>query len=186
MRFNSMEHVEKFIRTGKFPSIHDDIFHAVSEVHEAFECASDLGCCTGLLSQRLISAGIARSVIGVEPNAAYLQHAVRNARITYLNYGLSRATVDDFISRVITNRVELIVARRVFPEISETSGVDFVRELSSLFHRYGVRYIAVEGRKQVQNPKNKLYSIEREIECFENSFETLLTYNNCVILKRKG
>lgn len=182
MRFDDDKYVKDFVAYGIFPKIHDNIIDTVSMV--SCDVAIDLGSCTGLLSARLIENGYKR-VIGIEGNPAYLKKAVKHSGVTYSNFYITEENLGKLETLLDTHKVEMIVARRVFPEICDTGGLDLVKRLAVIFDKHKVKFITIEGRIDSKNAVNKLHNIDSEVKMFNGYYDEYVAHKNCRILKRK-
>lgn len=182
MRFDDDEYLNIFYTTGKYPKIHDDIF----SMHKVVECKNviDLGCCTGLLSHRLST--VYNSVIGIEPSEKYLKKAVKSAKIKYKNMSINDETIDTLKDIILDNKIDGIYCRRVVPEIYETGGMELVKKFIEVLYNNGVEFVVLEGRKSNRNAINPLKSIVEENKVFNGYYETVASYRNCRVLRRRG
>lgn len=183
MRFDSVEHLETFNKTGEYPKIHDDIFKLIkSKELSACKTAVDIGCCVGLISSRLVTEGY-ESVVGIEGNKNYIEKAIKDERISYKNYYVCGDTLDRL--KEDTVGIDVVIARRVFPEISEGGGVEIIKTISKLLHDNGVKYIVLEGRKKVSKPTNKLYTAKIEAMYLSEFYKPVSAYKDCILLKKR-
>lgn len=177
MRFDSIEHVIEFNKTGRYPKIHQPVFDILPDV--AGMTAIDLGSCFGLISRRLVDVGC-KQVLSLEGNTSYLNKAIRHPQIKWLEYYITRANLNRF--RADLTGVNIVIARRVFPEISESENVAFVEELSTVLAEKGVKYILIEGRKKTKHPVNKLFSAQQEAQCFQKDYRVQKIEKDCILL----
>ena len=63
--------------------------------------------------------------------------------------------------------------------------ISVVYDLVKLLYEVGVEEIVLEGRVVVKKPTNKLYSIEKEIECFDKYFKLVAKNKECAYLVRR-
>lgn len=180
MRFDSEEYLKDFYSNGRYPKIHDDIFSLDSYVRGLN--VIDLGCCTGLLSRRLAESH--PLVVGIEANRKYLAKAVKHENIRYVNLKINFDTLRDLEKIILRYNIKCVFARRVFPELWETGGNELVDRVKTLFYRYGVEYIVLEGRKSNSNAVNPLRNANTEAFWLESEYKTIETYKNCVVMKR--
>lgn len=181
MRFDAPEYVEQFEKTGKYPAIHNDIFYMDKYLKSFPGAVLDLGCCTGLLSRRLMQNH--EIVLGVEANENYLTRAVPGPK--YFNLKVSEDTLAKLGDIIRSNGVKIIFARRVIPEIYDTGGFDLVNSLVELFYKNGVNYVVLEGRKPTKNATNPFHGITQEIKSFQNYYNVVRVRRNCVLLKAR-
>lgn len=169
-RFDSEDYLTEWRDGRTFPPIHDGIY-ALAEKHLPLgETVVDLGACTGLLSRRL-SDVLGLDVIAVEPH-----HASRLRGARYGTWGdrihvhtlpiSSKAGIGHFRTLLTVTKPTAIVARRVFPEIYESTELvepgswdDFVAALNAST----VTMIIVEGRKFSTRTTHPLGNLDLEI-----------------------
>jgi SAM-dependent methyltransferase len=178
-RFSDDKHIKNLLEYGTYPKIHDDIFY-LSKFIEA-DNVLDLGCCTGLLSNRL--ANIYENVIGIEANKSFLNKAIKKDNIFYFNIKINNSTLDKVKDIIHKYNIDTIFARRVFPELYTTGGTELLNNLSTLFFTSRINYIVLEGRKPVKNATNPYNTLDREIEIFKKHYTEYIRYKNCSILK---
>jgi len=175
MRFDDLEYVKQYNKTGKFPKIHDDI--ALLDEYVPEGVVLDLGCCTGLLACRLAQKH--KHVIGIEPNKQYLANAVRKENVNYVNLKICEQNMEQ-LKEILNNwNVTCVYARRVLPEICDAGGTKLVRSMLAMFKDCGVKHIVIEGRKCSKNSTHLLKSIEREKEMFSGLYVNIHNYKNC-------
>lgn len=180
MRFDSDEYLRDFYEKGKYPKIHDDIY--TLDHHVRGLNVIDLGCCTGLLSRRLAESH--PLVVGIEAKRKYLAKAVKHENIRYVNLKINFDTLRDLERIILKYNVKCVFARRVFPELWETGGVELVDRVKTLFYRCGIEYIVLEGRKSNSNATNPLRDADTEAFWLEREYKAIETYKNCVVMKR--
>lgn len=182
MRFDDDRYVNDYLLTGKYPKIHQNIIDTVNIIGGK-GTAIDLGCCTGLLSAWLLDIGFEK-VFGVEGNEDYLTRAVKRDGIVYEPYYITYETLNRMEKLLQENKVEMVVSRRIFPEIGDTGGVKLVRALGELFYKYKVPYITLEGRLDRESATNILHNADKEVEQFTGIYKEIHRYKNCRILER--
>ena len=182
-RYSSSEYVYDYKAKGIFPRIHNDIFNMVKENVKG-KRAIDLGSCTGLISIRLVEQAGFEFVAGLEGNISYLEKAIPNDKVTYFNFYVTKENMDKLKEVIVKNGITVVVGRRVIPEIGERD-ISVVYDLVKLLYEVGVEEIVLEGRVVVKKPTNKLYSIEKEIECFDKYFKLVAKNKECAYLVRR-
>jgi len=176
MRYNSREYVNDYLTYGTFPKIHDDIFYIAKRVPDASGLnAIDLGACTGLLTIRMSS--VFKSVTGIESCEDYAGK-LQDAKIKV--FKITPKTVSEF-GAVIAG-YDIIIARRVFPELYDAKVVYFLPEI---FYKAGIKYILLEGRKRVKRPTNPLSNADLEAQVFSEYYTVVDSYNDIRLLRRK-
>lgn len=185
MKYDAQEYVDAFNQEGKYPRIHDNIFDVCKQFIPLNENVMDLGACTGLLSMRLVQQGVARQVVGLEPNKNSLKRAVKHPDIDYYNFGVSLTDMSK-VCRVLQNyQVGAVVARRVFPEIVEHAGIEAVKEFGRVASKYGVDLIVLEGRVQTKRATNMLNSADVEVKALAAYYEQIAVHGNVRVMKRR-
>lgn len=164
MRFDDPAYLDAYRDRGEFPRIHYIITRAALAVTEPGDLVMDLGACTGLITRALADKD--RRVLAIEPS----RRAVQLGK-DYGTWGgcmvsgiqVNRATVMDVVRMARDQGVTTVVARRVFPEISESIGVDGVSDFAAALVDAGVRQFVVEGRVPNSRATNPLSNVGREV-----------------------
>ena len=180
MRFNDEGHINNVLRHGKYPKIHDDIFHISKYV--LADNVMDFGCSTGLLALRLSTRF--ENVVGVDASFVAVSKAIEKENVSYRGLKITEDTIDELKLMLVQNKITGLFARRIIPEIWETGGQELVNSLVDAFYNSGVEYIAVEGRKPVKNPKNVLHNVDKEIEVFKGKYRVVAVHKNCRVLRK--
>ncbi len=183
-RFNDLQRVAHFKSTGRFPSIHDDIIHAVKEYTGDSKRCLDVGCCFGLLSARLVLECGKERIVGLEGNRTYLQNAIQLPQISYQSAYITKANLWAVSKLIASNRLNLVIARRVFPEIYDGIGHDGIKELARLFGISGIEKIVLEGRVNSGRSSHPLRSKEQEALSLSPYYSIKHEYKNCLVLER--
>lgn len=181
MRFDDDGYLKAFYELGEYPKIHDNIFKLDRFVKGTN--VIDLGCCTGLLARRLVRTH--NTVVGIECNKNYLARAVKHDRIKYENLKVDFDTLQALAEIIKGNNIECVYARRVIPEIYETSGFELVSALAETFYKNGVKFLVIEGRKSSRNAVNPLSSVEKEIAALQTYYYVSEKIGNCVLMERR-
>lgn len=183
MGFDSIKYVGAFHLGGGFPAIHDAIGAMLKAHVEAPAAFVDIGACTGLLSMRALSVGLARGIC-VEGNAKYRQQAVKDPRLEWFPHYVTSATLPA-LGRTLKERlVTVAIARRVFPEIELTER-GLVARAAEVLRESGVRKLFVQGRVPTRNPASTLSTIHLEVEALSRSFRALKVVGQCAYLVAK-
>lgn len=180
MRFDDVEYITHYHKTGEYPKIHDDIFSM--DKYVPVGNVMDLGCCTGLLSNRL--AAKHNLVVGIEANKKYLDNAVQKSNVHYYNTKITQETLSDIEKLVKKHKINVVYARRVLPEICDAGGVTLVQDLLRMFRENGVEYIVIEGRKCNSKSTHILKSVEQEKLLFSGLYKCSHTHNQCAIFAK--
>ena len=180
MRFDDDKYIEDFVKYGKYPKIHDDIYYLDQFIGNV--PVLDIGCCKGVLSIRLAQKH--DIVVGIEVNPNYIKKAIHHDNVNYYNLKIDFKTLNDIAHIIKKHGIKCAFARRVFPEIYETGGLELVHKLSEVLYENDVEHIVLEGRKPSKNAKNKLYNIEQEIIALDKHYACIKRYKNCALLKR--
>jgi len=123
LRYNSIEHLQIFQRTGKFPAVHAPFIAFV-----AAYCRSDRLCSLGsglALDAQEIHEKLGKYVIGIEKIPRY-NSAARDHGITIplIDFRVLASTFDDFAAIMQEHRIEAFVCRRnvdMWHEIGDNS-----------------------------------------------------------------
>lgn len=181
-RFADQKYIDEYKEKGIFPKIHDDIFNLVSGTAMR-DVTMDLGSCTGLLSVRL--AGVMPAVIGLEGNRNYVKRSVEHDRVKIENLYVTAENLAAIEKIIKDNKVRIVVARRVLPEIAETGGIQLVKDMAKMFHAAHVEEIFIEGRKASKNATNPLSDMMKEAKALSEYYQPLMKHKNCLGLVRK-
>lgn len=181
MRFDDDKYIEDVKLYNKYPKIHNDIFYLSNYIQA--NNVLDIGCCTGLLSHRL--ANVYNYVIGIEANKKFIEKAIPKDNVNYINLKINSDNLNKLKDIILNNNIEVIFARRVFPELYDTGGIELLDSLCDIFNNCNIQYIVIEGRKPVRNAKNPLNTLDEEIKHFSKFYVQHKKYKNCCILKRK-
>lgn len=181
MRFNDDKYVYDVLNYNKYPKIHDDIFYLSNFID--VDNVLDIGCCTGLLSHRL--SNIYKNVIGVEANKTFIDKAINKDNVKYINLKINNKNLSKLEDILISNNIEAVFARRVFPEIYDTGGIDLLNNICDMFYKCNLKYIVIEGRKPTKNAKNPLNILDKEMQIFSKYYIEYKRNKNCCILKLK-
>jgi hypothetical protein len=184
MKYNDPQHIKNYETSGIFPMIHDQIFSAIKRAAAVSQPVLDLGACLGLLSARMIEGKVTKKVFAFEPSQKALDIAIKKPEITYFKMGVTRSNIPKMFGFMIQNEVGTIVARRVFPEIAETQGVETVKEFGKAAYKAGVRKIVLEGRKQSSRSTATLKNADLEAECFSPFYKVIESFKDIRVLER--
>jgi hypothetical protein len=182
MRYDSPEHIETYKSTGQFPKIHDTLAALIEDNIKPGKTAFDLGSCYGLMTIRLVSELGWAQALGIEGNINYFRKVIPRDNVLYLNMKITEESLDKELGSLFhTLNPELVVARRVFPEINEQNPKALLK-LADMCKAFGTA-IALEGRNPHHQPTNALSSAEREVAIFKDKgYEVIAKAKNCYIL----
>ena len=184
-RFDDDKLLKAFFESGQYPKIHDNICVLVKRTSTGLKRVADIGACHGLLSHRLLTECDKEFVLAVEGNKKYLVNATKHSDLCYYNKYVLPSNLDELRSTLKEHRINLVVARRVLPEICDAGGVNLVSEFASMLHEVGVEQIILEGRVNVPNPKNRLHTVEHEAIAISDYYAPVMTFKNCMALERR-
>lgn len=181
MRFNSKEHIQTYVDTGKFPAIHSPLVSLAVE-HLNGRRGLDLCCSHGLLGEQLHKRH-GFYMVGVDADAKSVALAKDNS-ITMDIYQIKlKAETFPVIFKLIQEKMlDVLIARRCFPELFGENlqlGKSFFAELS----KSGVKEIALEGRVQTLKATNPLASLDGEIALAINYYSVKIRQGNTAILQ---
>lgn len=183
MRFDDDKHLIEYYKYKQYPKIHDDIYNVSRKINPNNNVI-DLGCCFGLLSDRLASHF--NKVIGIESNYSYLERAIKNPKISYFNLKVTDESIADFENLIKREYIKVLVARRVIPELYETGGFELLYLFIKMLYNNKIEYIVLEGRKPTKLATNPLSNIDKEASIFNKYYKLEYKYKNCALLRRKN
>lgn len=179
--FHDDAHVDNYLKTGRFPKIHDAIFGVIREYAPFHKTAVDLGACYGLISNRLIQEIKVDQVIAVEGNKTYLNKFVSNNRIKVVQDYISGDTAGAIGETIKEAGATLLVARRVFPEI----GPEWAALAREAFYSAGIETIVLEGRKPTSKATNPLHNADKECGVLAPRFRVIAARGDVRVLERR-
>lgn len=184
MRFDAHEYVDTWKATGRYPAIHDDIFHAI----QSFMCgksALDLCCSTGLLGTRVLKK-LGVNVIGLDADTKAVDYAKQaGIPIEIINATLARKNMKDLAQLCQTNKIDTLLARRCMPELFGDD-LEAGRKFSDLLSLAGIKEIFIEGRISSSRSVNNLSGIKQEVELFTNNYKVARVYKNVAYLRSEN
>jgi hypothetical protein len=184
-RYDSQEHLDNFIKTGTYPKIHDDICILISNCADEQEPFIDIGCSIGLLSHRLVTKVKFSESDSLDMNKVSLDKAVKHKNIHYHYMPINLNSLDLLGDLIYSRGSTLAVCRRVLPEIWEYGGDELITKFVETLYKNGINKIALEGRKQVKNPTNKLYNIEKEVNACSEYYKLFKSYKECALIVKR-
>lgn len=190
-RFDDDKLLKVFSESGQYPKIHDNICVLVKRTSSGLKRVADIGACHGLLSHRLLTECDKEFVLAVEGNKKYLVNATKHSDLCYYNKYVLPSNLDELRRILHEHRINLVVARRVLPEICDAGeicgagGVKLVSEFAHMLHDVGVEQVILEGRVNVPNPKNRLPTVEHEAIAISDYYAPIMTFKNCMALERR-
>jgi hypothetical protein len=188
VKYNDPKHIETFLTERRFPAIHDDmadLFLMVTR-ENGMKPVLDLGSGLGLLSKRMKI--ICPEVVGVEGSKKLIEQSRRLSEkgLTFVNMSVTKETLKPLRGLISQFGIKYVVARRVFPEISDKGGVEFIGRLAQLFYHSGIEGIFLEGRKENTRSKHELKNADKEVQALSKYYELVGGYYDCRYLKRRG
>lgn len=182
MRFDDEQYLKAWQQTKSYPKIHDNIF-SICFNYCLGERFCDLGCSTGLLTQRISETagfciGIEGSKTAIELGKSYgIQPYIYNLRI-------EKSTFEQVETILRENNITVIAARRIMPELFGHDlplGIEFSR----LCYEAGIKTIILQGRLDSKDAKNPLHNIDNEIKLFEFKYKLIHQIGQVAVLKSK-
>lgn len=171
MRFNSPELLEAWQATGEWPAIHN----AMSEMAITYVTGRrllDLGCSYGLLGARITAENAMEPGIGVDASSDAIA-AGKAARVPldlkFMRVLPRRSDWLDLMAIIRDNGVDVVIARRVFPELFGEH-VDEMSAFGEELRRAGIKELLVQGRVETAQATNRLHSVVQEYRELANSF----------------
>ena len=184
MKYNDPEHIRLYEISGHYPKIHDQIFSAILRAAIKDKPVMDLGACIGLLSARMIDRGITKQVYAFEPSKKNLELAVKKSDVKYFQMGVRKENINILYGFMAQHDISTIVARRVFPEVAATEGIETVKAFAKASYAAHVDRIILEGRKQTKKATAALKNADLEAECFAPFYRVIESYNDVRVLER--
>lgn len=184
-RFDSPEYLTEWRDTGRYPQIHEPIWNALAATVAPGARVLDLGACTGLLTARLNAAGyLATAAEGNrESYAAGLEAGTWGEAPVWFNY-VTPATLLGFESMLAERAIEVILARRVFPEVYDGMGGNFLA-FAEVLAASGVHTIILEGRKASARTVHPLGNASREVAALWGTWKVAEATGDVVVLERR-
>lgn len=171
MRYNSPELLEEWRVTGQWPAIHNQMAE-MAITYVTGHRLLDLGCSYGLLGARITAEGGMRPGIGVDVSA----DAIAAGKAAHVPLDLKfmrvlprRSDWLDLMAIIRDNAIDVVIARRVFPEIFG----EHVEEMGAFgeeLRRAGVKELLLQGRVETAQATNRLHSVVQEYRELANSF----------------
>jgi hypothetical protein len=175
--YDSEKYLIDFKEKNAYPSIHNEIYNRICMLNHNRPML-DLGCCFGLLAERLNNSGI--NCIGVEKSIKHINLG-RQYGIKSKIYNESIDSIDAIIKEY---NIELLIARRCLPE-AFGNNIENGYLFSKMASQLNVTYIVIEGRVVTKNHVNQLFCLDEEIKLFLFEYECIDNNKNIAILKKK-
>lgn len=181
MRFDDPQLVHRWRSEGQFPAIHRKVFEAAS-IH-AEGAVLDLCSSTGLLGRRMVDElGFTCCALEGDQRAvsAGIAAGVYNATLPVLCLRItpgSLATLHDWCRG---HEVRTVVARRCFPELSESVDLNDLREA---FARAGIERIILEGRVASARTTHPLGRVQNEVDALAPTYSVRTGGGNIRVLQ---
>lgn len=170
--YNDDKYVKQYLTNGKYPKIHDDIAVLIRELPKD-SVVLDVGCSTGLLTQRMVDMGL--KCYGIDIDKVAISKANQYCKMMDI---ANIATLEQY---VIDNNINVAVCRRVLPEIMDTGVLfDFIDVMSR-----HIEYCVVEGGIESAKSTHKLKNIDEEIKVLSKYYNLIKRYKRCAIMKIK-
>jgi hypothetical protein len=184
-RFDSPEYLQEFAEAGRFPQIHDAIWNVLASTVPPGARVLDLGACTGLLTARLQAAGyVATAAEGNrESYLAGLEAGTWGQAPVWFNY-VTPATLEGFASLLAERSIEVILARRVFPEVYDGMEGNFIA-FADVLAASGVHTIILEGRKASKRTTHPLGNAAREVAALWGRWQVTDAAGDVAVLERR-
>lgn len=184
-RFDSPEYLTEWAEAGRFPQIHDAIWNALASTVAPGARVLDLGACTGLLTARLQAGGyVATAAEGNHGSyAAGLEAGTWGEAPVWFNY-VTPATLEGFASMLEERRIEVILARRVFPEVYDGMEGNFLA-FAEVLAASGVHTIVLEGRKASARTVHPLGNAAREVAALWGTWKVAEAAGDVMVLERR-
>lgn len=183
-------HSDEFINEAKkwnYPKIHQKI-RRFTESLMTPQNFLDLWACYNLLSVGMLECPSRKNAdiraFAVEPNKNYREKALKHDKLYTLPYTIDSNNEPRISTEIAKNNIELVLARRVFPEIEENEPW-YVKKFWVMLHSKWVKYIILEGRRKTKNAKAKLYCWKKEAIELTEHYEPIKKHWEIFLLRRK-
>jgi hypothetical protein len=182
MRYDAVEHVARWAKTGQYPAIHDAMFHAIG-AWASGRGALDLCCSTGLLGQRVASK-LGLAVVGLDCDRRALE-AGRHGGVTVPleEVRIGAETLPRIAEILQQYHVDMLLARRCIPELFAYD-LDLGRAFAGVLAVGGVREVFLEGRAVSPRAVNPMASVEAEVVIFADHYQTVKKLGQVRYLRR--
>lgn len=183
--YNNDSILEEYMVSRTIPNIHKDIvLFAVSELSKPSGII-DLGSSFGVLTN-VISKEMDCFCLGLEANFNLYSKSPKFEHVDFENLTINQGSLPALKLLIRLNKIDTILARRVFPELSknDTKTFSMLESLSDLFFESGITQILLEGRISVKNPTTKYYNVQQECDAFFKNYKIKKNKNNIVLLER--
>lgn len=182
MKYDSQQHLLNYETHGVFPAIHDKLFLLVA-TESSGSVLCDLGCSIGLFGQRVITTmKFIKKVVGIEADERAIKRA-REAGIEFpiKHQKITRQNMEEAAGYMKSHGVDMLVARRVFPEIF---GEDL--EAGKLFAEMlavaGVKEIFIQGRQPHDLSTHPLSTVAAEVDLLTHRYKCQLVQDQLAYL----
>lgn len=191
------QYVVDYVNTRTFPKIHDAIAEGMAQVVRNARVI-DMGASTGLLGLRAVLERGAQAVLGFEPEqrdvSVFQRYLAQFSPQVYMDhFGLDirdDASTLKFIQKVKLFRAEVMLARRIIPELS-THGISATEplppgtgeRLGRAFRMAGIKTIVVQGRVYSARATHPLASIDREIAALSSHYGLVQRKKDVAVLR---
>jgi SAM-dependent methyltransferase len=181
MRYDAVEHVARWAKTGQYPAIHDAMFHAIG-AWASGRSALDLCCSTGLLGQRVASK-LGLAVVGVDCDRRALEAGRHVVTVPLVELRVEAETLPRIAEILNEYHVDILLARRCIPELFAYD-LDLGHAFAGVLAVSGVREIFLEGRAASPRAVNPLATVEAEVGVFTDHYRQIRKLGQVVYLRR--
>lgn len=174
-RFDAPEYVQAWEADHtRYPAIHNAMADATTRVTAPGERVLDLGCSTGLLGRQMADRG--RVVAALDADARAITIGVGAGvfeGIPVLRARLAPNSVNEVLGWIKTHRPSTVMARRIFPELSDALGLDGLGRFAAALAQQGVSQIILEGRMPSNRMTHPLCTADLEVAALSGSWQAL-------------
>jgi hypothetical protein len=184
MSFKSPELIDAWSQTRAYPAIHDEIFKSILE-NSLSKSFCDLGCCYGLLGQRIMDAMPGVKCIGFDADYGAIK-AGQSAGVQVEMYQakIDRTNMGRVVGMMRECKVSCLIARRILPEIWGDD-IEGGKQFAALMADNFVNEIYVQGRLASERAVNNLSSVGAEIEMLSEHYRPTFVRGQIARLIRK-
>jgi predicted TPR repeat methyltransferase len=174
-RFDAPEYVTRWMADRyTYPAIHNAMADATTRLTAPGERVLDLGCSTGLLGRQMADRGRIVSAMDADGRAmgVGLAAGVFEGIPTMLTR-IGPKTVGEAVDWIREQAPGTVMARRIFPELSDALGLDGLAAFASELRRVGVSQIILEGRMPSTRMTHPLCTADLEVKALSGSWRAL-------------
>jgi len=181
-RFNDESYLIDWRDAGAYPEIHNDICTLI--LNNSNGRFLDLGCCTGLIGQRLLSSGL--YAFGIEGSRRNIGTGkMYGIKLEMVQLSITTVQhIDLIFDHCQLRGINSIVARRVFVELF-SHNLAMMRYFAMKAWVSGIEEIYIQGRQVTSQSSNPLNCVEKECTQLSDYYKVKLISGECAIMIKK-